>query len=62
MRILRICCGVAVLFTSLAYVHLVQHFTADAPFDHRSVWDITALAIGAGLLSFVGAFLLLKRG
>lgn len=63
-RALHIASGVCVLFTSLVYVHLIQHaFTA-----HRHEVSPGALigylivAAIVGILSFIGAYLLLSGG
>jgi hypothetical protein len=62
MRILNILSGVAVLFTTLAFAHLVHHFWMDAPHDNPVVWAGTSFAVALGILSFVGGCLLLRRG
>ncbi len=65
MRILNILSGVAVLFTTLAFAHLLHHFSTHAP--HESFRDPTfmggmAAGVVVGILSFIGACLLLRRG
>jgi hypothetical protein len=60
MRILKFSCGVAVLFTSLAYAHLLHRYIIGATQDHPISWAMMVPAMCTGILSFVGAFLLLK--
>jgi hypothetical protein len=64
MRILNIVSGVAVLFTTLAYVHLVHHHFRQALAEaHHSApyWAAFLPALAAGILSLLGGILLLKR-
>jgi hypothetical protein len=64
MRILNISSGIAVLFTTLAYAHILHHHLMHAsPDDHHSplFWLAIFLALAAGILSLIGALLLLKR-
>jgi hypothetical protein len=64
MRILNIVSGVSVLFTTLAYGHLLHHYFAYATHDayrNPRFWAAILAAGGAGTLSFIGGFLLLKR-
>ncbi len=65
MRTLNILSGFAVLLTTLAYAHLVHHFSAYA-FDHppttTSFWASLAFGVVVGIFSFVGGCLLLRRG
>ena len=64
MKILNILCGISILFTSLAYAHLLHHHFSHSPQEAlRNPLLLAAflLAAAAGLLSFTGAFLLLKR-
>jgi hypothetical protein len=63
LRILNILSGVAVLLTTLAFAHLVHHFFSQSPHDARynPVFSIGfTAAILVGLLSFLGACLLLR--
>jgi hypothetical protein len=63
MKILRICCGVAVLFTTLAFAHLLHHHVlhASAADFRNSVFVLVfAAAVAAGILSLIGGCLLLK--
>jgi len=65
MRSLNISCGIAVLFTSLAYAHLVHHYFVSSPHEaHHDPFFLLSFGAAAlaGILSFLGAFLLLKRG
>src|SRR5258708_40068143 len=64
MRILNILSGIAVLFTTLAFAHLLHHFSTHAP--HESFRDPAfmggmAAGVVVGILSFIGACLLLRR-
>jgi hypothetical protein len=64
MRVLNIFCGIAVLFTSLAYAHILHHHFLNAPHEthHDPIFLVSfAAAVGAGILSFIGGFLLLRR-
>jgi len=64
MRALDISCGIAVLFTTLAYAHLVHHHLLHSSPEARHnpvILAATLAALAAGILSFIGAILLLKR-
>jgi hypothetical protein len=64
MRALRIASGVSVLFTSLAYGHLLHHHAVHAgPSDfHNPIFAVSyAVAVVAGVLAVIGGILLLKR-
>ena len=64
MRILNIISGICVLFTSLGYVHILHHHFVHSPHDaYRSplFWAVVLLALIAGIFSFIGGILLLKR-
>ena len=60
MRTLNFISGAAVLFTSLAFVHLFHHYAKDAPLNHPAALALLAIGAVAGFFSFVGALLLLK--
>lgn len=65
MRALNIASGVAVLFTTLAFGHLLHHHYLNASSaDLRSVtyWSAMTAAGIAGVLSLVGGCLLIRRG
>jgi hypothetical protein len=65
MRILSILSGVCVLFTTLAYGHLLHHHLMHALHESSAgplFWAGILAAAGAGILSFIGGCLLLKRG
>jgi len=64
MRVLNITCGMAVLLTTIAFAHLLQHHFINA--SSTDLHDPTfvvlfATAVGVGILAVVGGFLLLKR-
>ena len=64
MRILHILSGVAVLFTMLAFAHILHHHFMHASLeDHYNpvFWLLFLAALAAGILSLTGAFLFLKR-
>jgi hypothetical protein len=64
MRILSFMSGVSVLFTTLAYGHLLHHhFLGASHDDYRNLvfWAAFLAAAGAGIFSFIGGCLLLKR-
>jgi hypothetical protein len=64
MRALHISSGIAVLFTSLGYAHLLHHHLFHASHDdfrNPLSWLALLLALAAGILSFIGGILLLKR-
>jgi hypothetical protein len=65
MRILNIVTGLAVLFATLAFGHLLYHFSTHAAADdfHNPIF-LAGMTIGGiiWLLSFVGGCLLLRAG
>jgi hypothetical protein len=64
MKVLNFLSGVAVLFTTLAFGHLLEHhFRHASPEDYRSpvFWVLVVVAVVTGVLSLVGGFTLLKR-
>jgi predicted lysophospholipase L1 biosynthesis ABC-type transport system permease subunit len=64
LRILNILCGISVLFTTLAYAHLLHHHLFHiAPDFHpgAAFWAASIPAVAAGILAFIGGCLLLKR-
>jgi len=64
MRVLNFVSGVCVLFSTLAFGHLLEHhFSHASPEDYRNplFWLLVVLAAAAGFFSLVGGFLLLKR-
>jgi hypothetical protein len=64
MRALNFVSGVAVLFTTLAYGHLLEHHFSHAfAEDHRSAlfWLVMVVTVAAGIFSLVGGLTLLKR-
>jgi hypothetical protein len=65
MRILNILSGLAVLFTTLAFGHILHHLSTHAP--HEALRDpvfLAGMAVGVvvGIFSFIGAFKLLRLG
>ncbi len=65
MRILNILSGLAVLFTTLAFAHVLHHHFLHA--SHDDVHSLTFLAgmatlVVVGVLSLIGGCLLLRRG
>ena len=61
MRALRIAAGIAVLLNALHFVHAIHHFWVfDSPHT-PATWAGIAAAILLDLLSFAGAFLLLRQ-
>jgi hypothetical protein len=64
MRVLNFVSGVAVLFTTLAFGHLLEHhFSHASAEDYRSpvFWLMVIVAAIVGVFSLVGGFTLLKR-
>jgi hypothetical protein len=65
MRILSILSGIAVLFTSIAFLHLLHHYYLGAsPENLHSLWFWASFVFGAAveLLAFIGGCLLVTRG
>jgi uncharacterized membrane protein len=65
MRVLNILCGIAVLFTTLAFAHLFHHhFLHASPDDVHNPTFLAGMAVlvVVGILSFIGGCLLLRRG
>ncbi len=64
MRIVTIFSGLAVLFTTLAFAHLLHHYFLDAGEAAHSPPFLAGMGIGVviGIFSFVGGCLLLRRG
>jgi hypothetical protein len=62
-RTVHIVSGIAVLFTCLAYGHIVHHFFFVHPHQMNPGYVAGLIAaVGAGVLSFIGAYLLLTGG
>ena len=64
MRILNILCGISVLFTTLAYAHLLHHHLINAAPDFHpgaAFWAAYIPAVAAGILARIGGCPLLKR-
>lgn len=59
MRALNILSGIAVLFATLGFLHILAHAF------HHEVWGMHRVVIialmGVGVLSFVGGCLLIRR-
>jgi len=64
MRIANILSGLAVLFTTLAYAHLLHHYFLNAGEAVHSPPFLAGMVIGVviGIFSFIGGCLLLRRG
>jgi hypothetical protein len=64
MRIVNILSGLAVLFTTLAFGHLLHHYFLNAGEATHSPLFLTEMAIGVVVVmfSFIGGCLLLRRG
>jgi hypothetical protein len=64
MRILNILSGLAVLFTTLAYAHLLHHYYLNAGEAAHSPPFLAGMGIGivVGIFSLIGGCLLLRRG
>jgi hypothetical protein len=63
MRILNILCGISVLFTTLAYAHLLHHHLINASPDFHpgaAFWTAYIPAVAAGILAFIGGCSLLR--
>ncbi len=64
MRALNILCGISVLFTTLAFWHIMHHHLVHAShedFHTLLFWALALVAVSTGILSFIGGILLLKR-
>jgi hypothetical protein len=64
MRIVSILSGLAVLFTTLAFGHLLHHYFVSAGEAAHSPPFLSGMAIGivVGIFSLIGGCLLLRRG
>jgi hypothetical protein len=64
LRILNILSGLAVLFTTLAFAHLLHHYYAYAGDAAHSPPFLAGIAFGilVGIFSLIGGCVLLKRG
>ena len=64
MRILNILSGLAVLFTTLAFAHLLHHYYMYAGEAAHSPPFLAGMAFGVvvGILAFIGGCLLIRRG
>jgi hypothetical protein len=64
MRILTFLSGIAVLFTTLAYAHIIHHIlTVEVRGGGPSAgfWAAIVAACGVGILSLVGGCMLIRR-
>ena len=64
MRSLSILSGISVLFTTLAFFHIMHHHIGHAShedFHSLFFWPLVLGTGAAGILSFIGGILLLKR-
>ena len=64
MRILNILSGLAVLFTTLAFAHLLHHYFLNAGEAAHSPPFLAGMGIGVlvGVFSFIGGCSLIRRG
>ena len=64
MRILNILSGLAVLFTTLAFAHLLHHYFLKAGEAAHSPPFLVGMGIGVvvDVFSFIGGCLLIRRG
>jgi hypothetical protein len=64
MRIVNILSGLAVLFTTLAFAHLLHHHFLNAGEAEHSLPFLAGMGIAVvvGIFSFIGGCLLLRRG
>jgi hypothetical protein len=64
MRIVNILSGLAVLFTTLAFAHLLHHHFLHAGEGAHSATFLAGMVIcvAVGVFSFIGGCLLLRRG
>jgi hypothetical protein len=64
MRIVNILSGLAVLFTTLAFAHLLHHYLVNAGDAVHSPTFLAGVVIGVvvGVFSLLGGGLLLRRG
>jgi hypothetical protein len=64
MRILNIVCGICVLFTTLAYAHLLHHHfvhSFSGEIHTAAFWAAYIPAFAAGVFALIGGCLLLPR-
>jgi hypothetical protein len=61
MRILNILSGIAVLFTTLAFGHIMHHHLMHAGRGDPVFWALFTLAVVVFIFSFMGGCLLLRR-
>ncbi|HEY3928529.1 MAG TPA: hypothetical protein VGL89_09155 [Candidatus Koribacter sp.] len=60
MRVLKVVCGIAVLFMALHMVHAIEHFTHMRNEMSAWMWDgVLVVGVVADLLSAVGGVLLI---
>lgn len=65
MRTLNILSGLAVLLATLAFGHLIYHFSTHrhpGEVHEPAFWAGIAFAIIVGIFSFIGGCLLIRRG
>jgi hypothetical protein len=61
MRTLNILCGISVLFSALAFGHIMHHHLMHAGHPGPAFWAFFTLAVVVLILSFIGGCLLLRR-
>jgi len=62
MRVLNILSGIAVLFTTLAFAHLLHHHFVHESVRSAGFLGAMALGVAIEILSFIGGCLLLRHG
>ena len=60
MRTLKVLSGIAVLLTSLHFIHGLHHFYSVDGVHGAGLWAGMVAAVIVDILSFIGGFLLLR--
>ncbi len=61
MRTLNLVCGIAVLFTTLAFGHIMHHHLMHSGQRDPAFWSLFSLAAVVLIFSLIGGCLLLRR-